>query len=215
MSLLQAYLRTNYVVFLPGEPDLGLSVGSRSARLSQLMAHYRAHEAAFLTAYNPASLQADDGSNRAAQETLHQELIARSCTIFFAEGRDSDGLWPPEPSFLVLGLSYVEAGKLAERFEQAAILFSGKDAVPRLCLGYALRGEAAINAGPPPLPNRWAQIHRALQQFADERRCLSSPPMPLILAGAAFSSDHEKQARWNDTAAWAYQNGCSDLLNMS
>jgi hypothetical protein len=49
-------------------------------------------------------------------------------------GKDPDGIWPPEISILILGLS-LEAGKtLAQKYRQNAFVWCSRDRVPELIL---------------------------------------------------------------------------------
>jgi hypothetical protein len=64
-----------------------------------------------------------------------------------------------------------------------------------------------------PQPGPWNDIHQTLTDF-HQRSCRDSqpPPIPLILAGWAYSSDEEKTARWKATIAWAAGHGASHLI---
>lgn len=42
---------------------------------------------------------------------------------------------------------------------------------------------------------------------------LPTPPIPLILAGWAFSSDHEKKQRWDATVKYAITHNCKHLID--
>jgi hypothetical protein len=47
----------------------------------------------------------------------------------------------------------------------------------------------------------------------DARQLLEfPPPIPLILAGWAFSNDFEKQQRWQETIVWAESHCCLELV---
>ena len=64
---------------------------------------------------------------------------------------------------------------------------------------------------PQPIP--WNDIHRALTAFHRKHGSdAPPPPVPLILAGWAYSSDQEKAARWQATLAWAERYGASHLI---
>ena len=65
------------------------------------------------------------------------------------------------------------------------------------------------------MPPDWAKIHAALSE-AWERRADSNipkPPVPLILAGAAFSSASEIRRRWIDFVDWANDFGFAEVLH--
>jgi len=65
---------------------------------------------------------------------------------------------------------------------------------------------------PNPIP--WNQVFERLASYAENCPCVStSPPAPLILAGWAYSNDHEKMGRWEETVAWANVNGCAEIVD--
>lgn len=147
LGLLNAYLNTDYAVTLADGGQAVLRIGHRSNTLADLFESSGTNSAAFITAYNPFGREQEAAENAEAQARLQAELeqlIAGSHCLFVGEGRGQNTDWPPEPSFLALGLSYDQAGDLAERYQQAAIVFAGADAVPRLCLGYVAHGEAGV-----------------------------------------------------------------------
>jgi hypothetical protein len=67
---------------------------------------------------------------------------------------------------------------------------------------------------PVPLPADWAKIHSQLSKawILKEDRQIPKPPVPLILAGAAFSSADDIRARWIDLIVWANEYGFSSVL---
>jgi hypothetical protein len=65
-----------------------------------------------------------------------------------------------------------------------------------------------------PQPSVWADIHQLLQQkWEAAGRLGEPPPFPLILAGWIYSSDLDKQSRWQMTVDWAVSNGYAELVN--
>ena len=64
-----------------------------------------------------------------------------------------------------------------------------------------------------PNPSLWAEI---FQRLADtwQRDGLQGtpPPVPLILAGWIYSSDSDKQQRWQQTIEWAEHHQLADLI---
>ncbi|MBU1054527.1 MAG: hypothetical protein KKC46_11980 [Proteobacteria bacterium] len=67
---------------------------------------------------------------------------------------------------------------------------------------------------PVPLPTDWAKIHSQLSKawMLREDRQIPKPPVPLILAGAAFSSASAIRARWIDLINWTNEYGFSSIL---
>ena len=67
-----------------------------------------------------------------------------------------------------------------------------------------------------PNPMPWKDVHERLTAYARVHPCVPpSPPVPLILAGWAYSNDTDKMRRWEETIAWARDNGCVDLVDVS
>jgi hypothetical protein len=62
---------------------------------------------------------------------------------------------------------------------------------------------------PVPLPEDWARIHTELQKLRKQRNDanIPDPPVPLILAGAAFSTASEIRSRWVQLIDWVNQHG--------
>jgi hypothetical protein len=54
---------------------------------------------------------------------------------------------------------------------------------------------------------------RTASAFA--RGGITPPPVPLILAGWAYSNDVEKRNRWQETLAWVHHHGLGTLLSDS
>lgn len=67
---------------------------------------------------------------------------------------------------------------------------------------------------PVPMPADWAKLHQLMIQARNQRSdiALADPPVPLILAGAAFSSATEIRRRWKDLVRWANEFGFGELL---
>ena len=66
-----------------------------------------------------------------------------------------------------------------------------------------------------PNPVPWNEVFERLTRYAQAHECSPpSPPVPLILAGWAYSNDIEKMRRWEETIACAAKNGCSDLVEV-
>ena len=132
LSLQQVYHETHYMVF--GPRPFTLRIGAVSP---ELLAEHRAHElpgSAFVTACNPFSRSLSDEENRARQTTLLADLQRRGLRCIEGHGQHPSNDWPPEPSFLVLGLDRAAACDLGRRWEQNAIVFAGPDAIPELIL---------------------------------------------------------------------------------
>ena len=68
-----------------------------------------------------------------------------------------------------------------------------------------------------PSPVVWDGVYKRLIDWhrvhctSDENR----PPVPLILAGRAFSSPSLRHERWLQTVDWAQRHGCPDIVAIS
>ncbi len=131
-ALRQAYDETHYDVYT--DPPLTLKIGLHHPVLQALHAAYRVSSSTFLSASNPFSQPLSDTENLLRQARLADELRSQGTIFIAALGRHPSNQWPPEPSFLALGLP-LEGGKmLGHRYDQNAIVCAAEDAVPRLVL---------------------------------------------------------------------------------
>ena len=131
-ALIAAYQKADYVVF--GDPDLVLRVGEKNARLDYLVDWLGRKTAAFVTAVNPRGGRRPEDDNRRAMEALYGSQFEAGTTIMPGEARDLDGVWPVEPSLLIVGIARAEAEALGRRFGQNAIVFVDKGRAPELVL---------------------------------------------------------------------------------
>ena len=141
LDLETAYRATDYVV--EPIPDEGkgadvlpivLKIDSPSQELRTLHRRHGVDCSCFITAYNPFSQALDEQSNLHRQAELAAELRRRSLSFLPGAGRHPTNGWPPEPSFLVLGLALEASKNLGRHYEQNAIVWMGPDAVPRLVM---------------------------------------------------------------------------------
>jgi hypothetical protein len=130
-ALLDAYRQTRFHVF--ADPiSLTLRIRERSAELAGLMAAQGASFAAYLTAENPASITTAVAENAARQAALKADLDAIGAVAMPGEGVGSDPAWPPEASWLAVGLTRDQACALGTKFGQNAIVCIEADAIPEL-----------------------------------------------------------------------------------
>jgi hypothetical protein len=130
-GLLAAYLATHYKVTGTARPFV-LRVGQPSAELAALHRASGVNCSAFITAWNPRSVATSEDLNRASQRRLESQLTAMSLTFLAGIGEDPAGVWPGEPSALVLGLARSEAERVGRTFGQLAIVWCGEPAIPEL-----------------------------------------------------------------------------------
>ena len=131
-GLISAYRATDYVVF--ADPEIRLHINKHSPQLSKLLSERGCSAAAFITAFNPFGEQLSGTKNQQANDRLEVHLKKLELIYFEGEGRGSEGDWPPEPSFLVLGIHREEASNLGRIFQQNAIVWAGAGANPELIL---------------------------------------------------------------------------------
>jgi hypothetical protein len=131
-ELIDAYRDTNY--WVATEPPFVMRIDVPSPDLAALYARFDTDCAAYLTASNPYSDKLDDLANAQRHHQLARHLEALGLHHIEGAGRHPSGNWPPETSFLVLGVSEQAAKELGRQFEQNAVVCCGADAVPRLLL---------------------------------------------------------------------------------
>ena len=134
-ALVHAYRRTEFRVADQGFA-FTLRIDQHCPELIACLAHFGVTEAAYLTAWNPRSAPTTMARNKAAQRALEAEVASRGWRFLFGEGVGTDGSWAPEPSLLVVGISFEAACGLGRKYGQNAIVMARVDegAVPKLVL---------------------------------------------------------------------------------
>lgn len=129
-ATLQAYRETEYRV----AGGVVLRIGAPNSELAQLHRRYHAHCSAFITACNPRSERLGPDLNAQRQQALAAAIARLGHPAIAGVGQHPTGDWPVEPSYLVPGLGRSAALRLAEQFEQHALVWADADAVPQLLL---------------------------------------------------------------------------------
>jgi len=119
-----AFRQTTYRVYAP-QGTLDLRIGQSPVGLDATCW-------AFLTAYNPLPRNLDDQENQRRQQALAAELAQQGWRFYPGEGIGDDGTWPPEPSFLVLGLTREQATELAAAYDQLSFVYGTPGGVAEL-----------------------------------------------------------------------------------
>lgn len=130
-KLLDAFRATTYRVYAPNA-DLNLRVGQVNSSLDALLDRTAHTRWIYLTAFNPGGQIRDKPENIVAQKKLLDILMTGSWIFYPGETTADDDQWPPEPSFLVLGMARSDGVALAQKFAQAAILYGQKGSVAQL-----------------------------------------------------------------------------------
>lgn len=131
-DLIEAYRETDYLVF--SDPLLKLKVDEHHPGLADLHANHGVDCSAFLTAWNPSGGWASLEENSSRMAALMGSLERRGIELLPALGRHPTSGRGGEGSLLALGLALEEAKNLAIIYQQDAIVWTGKDAIPRLVL---------------------------------------------------------------------------------
>ncbi|MEO0031901.1 MAG: hypothetical protein RIS94_1659 [Pseudomonadota bacterium] len=111
-----------------------LRIGQRSDRLKAMMGDAQASHALFITAWNPHGLALHGVVNASRAEVLRASVEDLGLPCMLGRGIGEGGLWPPEPSLLVLGAGEALSVMLGNRFEQNAVVVCGASCVPKILL---------------------------------------------------------------------------------
>jgi hypothetical protein len=114
-----AYEHTTYRVV---NPALDLRIHHLHPLLDALLKERGFRDWAFLTSVNPQSEIQPEDINRERLFQLRKILESSPWVFFEGVGIGDDGKWPPEPGFLLLGISLKEALQLGRQWEQKAIV---------------------------------------------------------------------------------------------
>ena len=130
--LIQAYRETHFRVGAPF--DFTMLVNQHSQSLASVHDRFGAKASAFITACNPLGAELTVDENDIRQRSFAAELTNRGLIYFEGVGQHPTGDWLGENSFLIIGLELENAKELARQMEQNALVWAGRDAVPRLIL---------------------------------------------------------------------------------
>ena len=130
-TLLDAYKATDFMV---DDPAIRLRVGQPSARMDAELRAQGAARAIVVTAWNAFSEDTDLRANALRQHMLRHALESDGQIVRNAEGRDPAGVWPPEPSLLVMETDPTLDDRLLRDYEQHAIVVIEQGEPVRLAL---------------------------------------------------------------------------------
>jgi hypothetical protein len=117
-----AYIDTDYRVDDGPFGPFVIRIGEMSIAADRLLAQHGQSEWAFMTACNPGSAQIAPQENARRMAELQAVCRSRGWPHYAGAGVGRDGSWPPEPSFLVVGIREPEAIAVARQFGQNAIV---------------------------------------------------------------------------------------------
>ena len=131
-SVVRAYRETHYRVH--DTQPFTLRVDHPCPALAAAHRRQSTECSTFITASNPCSVDVGEAVNARRHAEFERELVRRGLAFIAGAGEHPTNGWPPEPSFLVFGLTREAAEIEGRAWKQNAILWSGADAVPRLIL---------------------------------------------------------------------------------
>lgn len=117
-----------------GVPPFQMRIDEHCVGLARLMDLFGQDCAGFLTACNPQGRLLGSAGNQARQAALVAEFRSAGFSLFEGFGRDPTDAWPGEASVLVLGVAREACCETGRRHDQNAVVWAGRDAVPRLLL---------------------------------------------------------------------------------
>jgi hypothetical protein len=116
-----AYRSTSYDVDAP-EGRIAIRIGQHSPLLDRLLRRHHTRTWAFLTAANPRSRLLMDEENERRNVDLEQVVQTAGYPHYRGESVADDGVWSPEPSFLIVGITQKDAAILGRSFGQNALV---------------------------------------------------------------------------------------------
>lgn len=141
------YEEARYCVDQDRGRTICVKAGASSAELDALLVRHGAMRWAFITAWNPASLQLTRVENDRRQADLLASLSAGGYQALTGRGIGADTSWRPEESLLVLDISTRKARQLGRQFGQFAIVTGSTGAQARLVsCAVPVRNQACVAA---------------------------------------------------------------------
>ncbi|MDB5228938.1 MAG: hypothetical protein JWN78_3131 [Bacteroidota bacterium] len=128
-ALIWSLLNTTFRIF---QNDISFKIGDVCKPLDKLLEQYNKTTWAFMTAWNPYCESLPENKNMERHLQLKKKLDGYA--IFEGEAIGEDKSYPPERSFLILGIRREEACVLAEEFPQYAIVVGEKNNAAELLL---------------------------------------------------------------------------------
>ncbi|MSQ81110.1 MAG: DUF3293 domain-containing protein [Candidatus Methylopumilus sp.] len=132
LDLLKSYKSADYHV--DASPSFILKIGMHSRELESIYKTSYKYTAAFITAFNPYSQELSNQENKDRNHKLEELLQSLHFDYIHGEGKCGHGDWDGEESFLIFGISKKQASEIGKEFEQNAIVWCDKDAIPQLLL---------------------------------------------------------------------------------
>lgn len=128
-----AYANTNYTVISDIETFV-FKVGVQSNHLKNLLSSKQKNCSLFITGFNPYGKMQTNEENALSNQKLFADLKEKAEVIYSGHGTDPSGEWPPEDSFLALGINLETSKKVGQKYRQDAIVWIGETVIPELIL---------------------------------------------------------------------------------
>ncbi|WP_350112670.1 DUF3293 domain-containing protein [Nitrosomonas sp.] len=132
-SLIEHYTHADYRIGSAAD-CITLKIDQYSEPLAQFLVTLNQSYAAIISAYNPYSQLVSDEENVVAHESLRHFLTYHAYQGIESVHTDPAGVWPAEKSFFIPGIDIHSAKSLGQQFNQNAIVWIDRDAIPRLVL---------------------------------------------------------------------------------
>ena len=129
-SLISAYQDSLYSTFIPA---LQIKIGQENEDLSVFLFDNNAYTWAFVSASNPFSIKIAEDENQKRHQDLIDFVNNSGLRYLEGEGKGLNSDWS-EKSLLILDISKKDAIKLAQNFEQNALVFGYFNQAPELVL---------------------------------------------------------------------------------
>lgn len=117
-----AYEQAIYEVYY-GQETIEINIGQNCPPLDSLIAQSDYPTWALITAANPYSQPLSARENQRRDHRLSKHLKELQLPLIPAIGKDPTGVWTPEPSWLILGITRPKAIAIGQKFEQNAIVY--------------------------------------------------------------------------------------------
>jgi hypothetical protein len=117
-----AYEQAIYEVYY-GQETIQINIGENCPSLDCLIAQSDYPTWALITAANPYSQPLSARENQRRHQRLFKHLKGLQLPLIPAVGKDKSGVWTPEPSWLILGITRADVIAIGRKFEQNAIVY--------------------------------------------------------------------------------------------
>ena len=130
--LLEQYESADY--YIEAIPPFVLKIGIYSYELSKIYETSHQTKAALITASNPRSKKLPNEINKVRNKNLEEMIQETGLNYIYGEGKCGQDDWDGEESLLILGIDQKQAMVIGQAFDQNAIVWCGKNAIPELIL---------------------------------------------------------------------------------